>query len=405
MRVLLSAYSCSPQLGSEPGIGWELAVHLSDRFDVTVITSPRNRDSIEAARGLLRRPVRFVYVEMGTEERSIEERSMAGDLFVLREYIRWQLKALRVAREMHLTSPFDLVHHVTFVSAWLPSFMGRLGIPFVWNAGTTATIPPAFLRFMSSTSTVYEAGRIARIRLALPATRRVTISPKTAVITSSPDARWSGAASVHGLLVGALTQEELARCSAVRARNSHPFRAACIGRLLGFKGFDLAIRGFAAAQRKALDLELWVIGTGPERSHLERLAAQLGCSRNVRFLGWLPRSEMLAALSEVDVMLAPSLREQNARYAIIEAMASGVPTICLGIGGPGLVTPEIGREVPLGDPESVVKGLADALFGYALDPVACGEAKDAARRHAAAYWSWDALTDRICAVYDAVLKA
>jgi glycosyltransferase involved in cell wall biosynthesis len=282
--------------------------------------------------------------------------------------------------------------------------MGRLGIPFVWNAGTTATVPPAFLRFMSPKAALYEAGRIGRIRLALPATRRVTVSPNTAVITSSPDDRWEGGASTHGLLVGALTQEELALCGGERPASRRPFRAACIGRLLGFKGFDLAIRSFAAARCERPDLELWVIGTGPERGHLEQLAGKLGCSQHVRFLGWMARSDTLAALKEVDVILAPSLREQNARYAILEGMASGVPTICLDVGGPGLFPSEAGREIPFGRPDSVVNGLTAALLSYASDPVARADAGARARQHAQTYWSWDAMTDRIRSVYETLLR-
>ena len=158
MRVLLSAYSCFPNAGSEPGLGWGLATHLSDRFDLTVITSTRNRDKIEPQLRQLRRPVRFVYVDTGTEGHAL-----VGNLFVTTEYARWQLEALRLARELHLKTSFDLVHHVTFVSAWLPSLMGRLGIPFVWNAGTAATTPSAFLGSMSARAALEEAARTARV--------------------------------------------------------------------------------------------------------------------------------------------------------------------------------------------------------------------------------------------------
>src|SRR5436305_2696589 len=213
--------------------------------------------------------------------------------------------------------------------------MGRLGIPFVWNAGTAATTPSAFLGSMSARAALEEAARTACVRLALPAARRVTVSGKTAVITSSPEAHWPRAASTHALLVGALTNDELALCGGARPASDRPFRVACIGRLLGWKGFELAVRGFARARLEIPDLELWVIGTGPERNHLERLAAELGCSQHMRFLGGLPRSATLALLKQVDVLLHPSLREQFG-YAILEAMASAVPTICLATAGAGL---------------------------------------------------------------------
>jgi glycosyltransferase involved in cell wall biosynthesis len=398
MRVLLSAYSCFPNAGSEPGLGWGLASHLSDRFDLTVITSTRNRDKIEPQLRQLRHPARFAYVDAGTEGHAL-----VGNLFVTTEYARWQLRALRIAHEMHLKANFDLVHHVTFVSAWLPSFMGKLGIPFVWNAGSAATTPSAFLRSMSARAALEEAARTARVRLALPAARRVTVSPKTAIITSSPEARWPQAASTHALLVGALTNDELALCGAARPVGRRAFRVACVGRLLGWKGFELAVRSFARARLEFPDLELWVIGSGPERSHLARLAAKLGCCQQTRFLGGLTRSATLAALKEVDVVLHPSLREQFG-YVILEAMASGVPTICLATAGAGLLTAGVGRPVPLGRPAAVVKDLTDALVGFASDPVACADAGAYAREHAKSHWNWHAMADRIGAVYEAAVK-
>jgi glycosyltransferase involved in cell wall biosynthesis len=304
---------------------------------------------------------------------------------------------------MHRKSRFDLVHHVTFVSAWLPSLMGRLAIPFVWNAGSAATTPSAFLGSMSARAALEEAARTARVRLALPAARRVTVTPRTAVITSSPEARWLPAASTHPLLFGALTDDELALCGGARPAGSRPFRIASAGRLLGWKGFELAVRSFARARLEVRDLELWVIGSGPERNYLERLAAKLGCSQHVRFLGGLPRSATLAALKEVDVLLHPGLREQFG-YVILEAMASGVPTICLATAGAGLLTAGVGRPVPLGRPAAVVKDLTDALVGFASDPVACADAGAYAREHAKSHWNWHAMADRIGAVYEAAVK-
>lgn len=410
MKVLLSAYSCCPNVGSEPGIGWGLANHLSDRFELTVITSTRNRDKIEPELTQLRRPVRFVYVDAGTERRSPKGggpltggRSLGEDLFVATEYIRWQLKALDVARELHLKASFDLVHHVTFVSAWLPSLLGRLDIPFVWNAGTVATTPAAFLRSMSARAAAEEAARTARVRLALPAARRVTVSPKTTVITSSPLAPWPRVASTRALLLGALTDDELTICGGARAPRRRPFRLVSFGRLLGWKGFDLAIRGFARARLEVPGLELWVIGSGPERGHLERLAATLRCAEDVRFLGGLTRSATLAALKEVDLLLYPSLREQFG-YVILEAMASGVPAVCLATGGAGLLAAEVGRQVELRRPARVIQELAEAVVGFASDPVACADTGAYAREHAKKHWSWYAVADRISAVYEAAFK-
>jgi starch synthase len=123
----------------------------------------------------------------------------------------------------------------------------------------------------------------------------------------------------------------------------------------------------------------------------------------VRFLGELTRPATLAALKEVDLLLYPSLREQFG-YVILEAMASGVPTVCLATGGAGLLAADVGRQVELGPPARVVQELADAVVGFALDPAGCADAGAHAREHAKEHWNWHALARRIGTVYEAAVN-
>src|SRR4051794_41120823 len=119
MQVLLSAYACEPNKGSEPAVGWNWVRELSRRgIDVTVITRANNRPSIEAAPSLS--GVRFIYVD------TVGRRLTKVPFGVYGYYVAWQLAALHAARKAEAANTFDYVHHVTFVSARLPSFMGEL---------------------------------------------------------------------------------------------------------------------------------------------------------------------------------------------------------------------------------------------------------------------------------------
>ena len=51
MRILLSAYACRPNAGSEPGVGWNWATHLAARgMEVHVLVAKRNQGPVEAGR-------------------------------------------------------------------------------------------------------------------------------------------------------------------------------------------------------------------------------------------------------------------------------------------------------------------------------------------------------------------
>ena len=65
LKVLMSAYSCEPGRGSEPGIGWNVAREMAKYHDIWVITLVNNRELIEAE--LERNPLQrlhFVYYEL-----------------------------------------------------------------------------------------------------------------------------------------------------------------------------------------------------------------------------------------------------------------------------------------------------------------------------------------------------
>jgi teichuronic acid biosynthesis glycosyltransferase TuaC len=77
-----------------------------------------------------------------------------------------------------------------------------------------------------------------------------------------------------------------------------------------------------------------VIGDGPCREGLERLAAELGVADRVRFLGQLPNPEAVARAAACDLFVMPGVEEPFG-VAFVEAMAAGLPAIgSRGEGGP-----------------------------------------------------------------------
>ena len=84
---------------------------------------------------------------------------------------------------------------------------------------------------------------------------------------------------------------------------------------MSWQGVDIAI----AAMDRLRDiphLELLIAGDGPERGHLESLAADLGLAERIRFLGYVPRDQALAVINGFDVALAPFTRERNAEIGL-----------------------------------------------------------------------------------------
>ncbi|MCH7583756.1 MAG: glycosyltransferase family 4 protein [Acidobacteria bacterium] len=102
------------------------------------------------------------------------------------------------------------------------------------------------------------------------------------------------------------------------SRSSSGHHIVFVGRLIANKGPEVALAALAALNRPSVDLTF--VGDGPMRRRLERLAAKLKVSENVRFVGRV--ADVVPFLSAADIMVQPS-RTEGQSLAILEAMASG----------------------------------------------------------------------------------
>lgn len=128
------------------------------------------------------------------------------------------------------------------------------------------------------------------------------------------------------------------------------------------KNLGRLLRAVALLQPDLPSLRLDILGEGPERPALEALAARLGIAGCTRFLGHV--SDPAALLRGMDVFALSSDTEQMP-FAVLEAMASGLPVVSTDVGDVRrMLTRENRRFVtPLGD-----AALAAALRALLLDP-------------------------------------
>lgn len=155
-----------------------------------------------------------------------------------------------------------------------------------------------------------------------------------------------------------------------------------LGRLVRYKGCDLAIRAVAAAD-PAVTLD--VIGDGAERAALEALARDLDVADRVTFHGWAqPGPELYERLERYRALVMPTLAEANG-IAFQEAMVLGVPIVCIDWGGPQeLLAADEAVMIPPTGSEAVVRALASTMDRLARDPTAAEAMAARARARALA---------------------
>lgn len=180
MRVLWVAFACAPGRGSEPGRAYGLMGHLAPHLaSLTVLTPSHNRPEIEAGPAL---PAN-VAVEY------VPAPALRGEAGHRVSYLLWLWRALRRARELHAAQPFDLVHHVTYAMAWIPPLPGRLGVPFIWNAGNILTTPGAFLSPRHLRGTLEELCRNVAVAVGWRVSRRLVRAEAVVLGHAHPDSQ------------------------------------------------------------------------------------------------------------------------------------------------------------------------------------------------------------------------
>jgi glycosyltransferase involved in cell wall biosynthesis len=166
---------------------------------------------------------------------------------------------------------------------------------------------------------------------------------------------------------------------------------ACVGRLVARKGLDNLLQ--ALALNRGVPWHLTIVGDGPERERLERLASELRLAARIRWMGGLPADQLGRLWVDTDVLVLPSRalpdwQEPNG-HVLVEAMAHEVAVL----GSASGVIPEIigdaGVVVPAGD----APGLAAQLMRLADDSVRKPLAA-AGRARAMKLFSDDAVAER-----------
>ncbi|MFD1152151.1 glycosyltransferase family 4 protein [Saccharothrix hoggarensis] len=178
----------------------------------------------------------------------------------------------------------------------------------------------------------------------------------------------------------------------------------CVSRLVPRKGQDVLVRALPEIRRRVPGAALLVVGGGPYRATLERLAASVGVSEHVVLTGSVPWEELPAHYNAGDVFAMPcrtrgrGLDVEGLGIVYLEASATGLPVVAGRSGG----APETVRDGVTGrvvDGRDVTE-VAGAVAGLLADPETAAKMGAAGREWVTDHWRWDDLADRLVALID-----
>lgn len=293
----------------------------------------------------------------------------------------WAAPPLAVAlHALRRRFPFDLVHAHNAVPAADAVRRGRLGVPLV--------------------TSVHGGDVLYTARQSQAGARAVRATFGASALVLANSAGIARTCEQHGATRTRVVHLGTDLPADPHARPAEPVLAT-VAHLVPRKRHGDVLRAMWLLRDRWPHLRYVVIGDGPERRPLERLAAELGLADRVGFTGQLAHPDAMRELWRSTLMVMPSVDEAFG-VAYVEAMAGGVPAVAalgepgpddIAGAGPGMVL------VPPGDVERLAAEL-DALLG---DQRALRELSAQARVTAETAFSWEACGRATIQAYESVL--
>lgn len=364
--------------------------------EIWVVTRANNRSVIE--KELSKKPLEnlhFVFADLPRWASFWKSGERGMHLY----YLLWQIFIFKKVKELNELHHFDIIHHLTFGNIWLPTFMPLINIPFIWGPiGGAEKISGSFIKYFSLTAKLKEYVRIFLIATLKFNPYFLYCCKKANSIIVKTEQTEKSIPDKYNYKVIRMTDVgiNIDDINTERPIYDDTTRIICVGKLLYWRGFDLAIKSLRKIRTKLNNATLVIVGNGPEKERLKNIAKNEGVPNNVLFLGELNKALLSHEMNKSTIFLNPCLKEGGVT-AIIEAMQRGMPVVSVDTGGVTNIVPMM--KVPLKNPNQVVSNLSENLLKICRDSQLRSQIGNSCRKSVEKH-KWQDKTKEIYKIYE-----
>lgn len=399
-KVLLSAYACEPNKGSEPGIGWNWAIEIAKRgHNVIVLTRRNNRAVIEQESDV---PINLSFIYYDLPDKLMGLKKIFG---VHLYYFLWQLGTYFFIKKQIKYLSLNFIHHITFGNIRKYSILSFLNIPFYYGPnGGGENCPSNLLKEVSlknKTKEFVRNGLNKGVRYNplsnIIFDRALKIFTATEQSSYYINKRFKAKitnASAIGITVNQTSNNLL-------KKDNTTIQLLYVGRFIYWKGLHICFDALKLLNDKGINFKLTLVGKGSEEKMLRNKIKSLKLDTCVEWINWLPQEELAEVYTRNDLFVFPSLHDSGG-MVVLEAMSLGLPVVCLDIGGPGyLVTEDVGSKIPVVNKSynEVVEAYANAIIVLAKDQQLLKEKSLNAQQIVLDY-SWENTVEKVYSIIE-----
>ena len=370
LKVIVNAYACNPNWGSEQGIGWHWSIELAKYCQVIVITEGEFKENIEKALADLPQKENLTFIYNNVSDKVRKMCWNQGDWRFYYYYRRWQKKTLEIAQEICENEKIDVIHQLNMQGFREPGLLWKIkGPKYVWGpVGGMGLMPMAYLKGESLKKRFFFGLKniINRMQRRYQPNVHQAIKRADVLLASTPDEQRVFKEAYHK--ESHFINDTGCDISIEGIENKKGTEQRFTGEtleLLWVAKFDfrkqlgLAVR--VMGELKDLNVRLNIAGGGANAEDYKKLAEELGVADKCVFHGVIPHEKVLAIMQSADIFFFTSIKEESSTV-ILEAIGAALPIVCFDTCGFGpIVDDNIGRKVRITNPQQSIKDFAEVI--------------------------------------------
>lgn len=363
ISVLINAYACSPNMGSEPGMAWNWCINLANYCELHIITEGEFQDKIKAILPTLPqgKNMHFYYNPVSDEIRKICWNQ--GDWRFYKYYKEWQWKTYLMAKDICQKNHIDILHQLNMIGFREPGYLWKISdIPFIWGpVDAKESFPMAYLKGASLKTKLFMQLKNAITKWQLQHAKRVQLATKRASYVISASSNSQQAFKKYFQLDSPLLNETgcyIQEHPIIDKSQKEYLDILWVGKLDFRKQLGLALRSIAKTQNP--HIKLHIVGGGNTLLYQE-LTKELGIESQCKWHGAVSHEEVQKIMQESDVFFFTSVAE-GTPHVVLEAIGNNLPVVCFDTCGQGdSVNEKVGIKISLSTPNQSIIDFAEKI--------------------------------------------
>lgn len=355
---MLVCYKIEKGKGSEDASGYNIVKGITEKVpNLTLVSRPNHLAPLKndpAFSG-----VNFISVELPYLLRFYKR----GSRGLIPYYYLWQIFVGLRVKALQKKTHFNVVHHLNFHTDTIPHFLSAPNGKLIWGPiAHHKRVPSPFIHVKRVKNNILEWAKliVKHIFWRFDPFLRLALSKTDTIFYANKDLALPFTRHIDRIKYQPYAGSNLKFNSIPMITDD--FNILVVGRLVHLKGFVVALDAFSkfmsnTGNEKKITLTL--VGSGELGEFLLERIQHLHLDGNVKVVNWVDQEQLGQYYRNAHIFLYPSFEAQG--LVVSEAMAAGLPVICLAGTGPAFLVGETGDVVNIDSYQKVVDELTDRL--------------------------------------------